>query len=92
MTRHDPQLLWRTYESLPTLQKAAIGIRALIGDPIEKSTFVQALAASRVRSPEGKPWTAQRAGGAAKLVRPLSDRSGRRSRSFPPPEACDLRQ
>ena len=71
MTRHDPHLLWRTYESLPSLQKAAIRIRALIGDPIQKNTFVQALAASRIRSLDGKAWSGR---SAQELLNRLRDR------------------
>ena len=57
MTKHDRQMLWRTYESLLPYQKTAMRLLALIGDRIPLGTFVQALAASRTRAPDGKSWS-----------------------------------
>jgi hypothetical protein len=54
MTKHDRQMLWRSYESLQAYQKTAMRLLALIGDQIPRGTFVQALAASRTRAPDGK--------------------------------------
>ena len=57
MTKHDRQMLWRTYERLLPYQKTAMRLLALIGDQIPRGTFVQALAASRTRVPDGKSWS-----------------------------------
>jgi hypothetical protein len=61
MTHHEPQLLWRTYETLPPQQKTAIRIVALIGDAIQRSAFVQVLAATRMRTGNGKAWSGRSA-------------------------------
>jgi len=57
MTKHDRQILWRTYDSLLPYQKTAMRLLALIGDQVPRGTFVQALAAARTRAPDGKVWS-----------------------------------
>jgi superfamily II DNA or RNA helicase len=57
MTKHDRQMLWRSYESLLPYQKTAMRLLALVGDQIPRGIFVQALAASRTRAPDGKSWS-----------------------------------
>ena len=57
MTKHDRQILWRAYEGLSPPHKTALRLTALIGDQIPRGTFVQALAATRSRAPDGKSWS-----------------------------------
>ena len=61
MTKHDRQMLWRSYESLLPYQKTAMRLLALVGDQIPRGIFVQALAVSRTRAPDGKSWSNRRA-------------------------------
>jgi superfamily II DNA or RNA helicase len=57
MTQHDRGMLWRTYEGLSPQQKLVIRLSALIGGDIPRGTFVQVMAASRSRAPDGKAWS-----------------------------------
>jgi hypothetical protein len=57
MTKHDRQILWRAYEGLSPHHKTALHLTALIGDQVPRGTFVQALAATRSRTPDGKAWS-----------------------------------
>jgi superfamily II DNA or RNA helicase len=62
MTTHDPQLLLRSYQSLLTHQKAAMGLCALVGDAIPKDMLARALTMARIRSPDDKAWNGRSAG------------------------------
>ena len=55
MTKHDPQVVWRIYEGLPPHEKVAMRLKALIGDAVARTTFVEVLAATRTRSPDRRP-------------------------------------
>jgi superfamily II DNA or RNA helicase len=61
MTKHDRQMLWRTYQTLLPHQKTIMRLSAVIGDDIQRGTFVQILAASRSRAPDGKAWSGRSA-------------------------------
>src|ERR1700730_11080082 len=57
MTKHDRQMLWRIYQGLLPHQKTALRLTGLVVDQIPRGTFVQALAATRSRAPDGKAWS-----------------------------------